>query len=148
MHATSYQVSELVFQWFTHQLHGKSELPDLFKLDSGMKITQKHIYEDIVFRLYRKTQLEPEVLICAAVLFRKLLQHCKVTRFTLKVALCACIMIESKLNDDRGMKLPSFARHMGLNVDALMEAEVFVCRQLDWHIYVKGCEYQELYQQC
>ncbi|CAL6060952.1 Cyclin [Hexamita inflata] len=95
--------------------------------------------------MFEKTKLEPEVLLCTVVMFQKILQLYKITRYTLKPILSTIIMIQSKLNDDRGMKLPSFARHSGIPVDNLMKMEWELCQVLDWKIYVRLREYQEIF---
>ena len=73
-----------------------------------------------MFRTYRKTQLEPEVLVCGFVLFRRLCERYKITRHTIRLCLVTCLMIESKINDDRSMKLQSFSRQMDIPEKVLL----------------------------
>lgn len=87
----------------------ESALPDLFRCGDLKITTAKYIYY-FVYDLFVSTQLEPEVLLAAIVLFARLMQRYNVTRHTLRGALVTCVMLESKVNDDRSMKLPSFAR--------------------------------------
>lgn len=128
-----------------HQRHGKPELPAEFRDAEGLKLTAQHVYDEVVFRAYRKTQLEPEVLVCGFALFQKLCERHKVTRHTLKRSLVTCLMIESKINDDRSMKLQSFARQMDIPESALLQTELFVCTLLDWHVCVSDAEYRDVY---
>lgn len=118
-HRTSETISVLVAELMFHQKHGKPELPQEFRDDEGLKLTTKHIYDEIVFRTYRKAQLEPEVLVCGFVLFKQVCKRYKITRHTIKRCLVTCLMIESKINDDRSMKLQSFSRQMDIPEDVL-----------------------------
>ena len=95
-------------------------MPPVFADQKGIKLTKKHIYDEIVYRVYRKTKLEPEVLICGFILFQKIIGQYKVTRHTIKICLVTCLMIESKVNDDRSMLLKSFSRQMDIATEVLL----------------------------
>lgn len=78
-------------------------------------------------------------------LFRKVCELRKITRHTIKRCLVTCLMIESKINDDRSMKLQSFSRQMDIPEDVLQETELSICTLLDWHICVSDAEYKQVY---